>query len=134
MAKLAAYGTLLKKAGVTVAQVSSLSGPNLQAETIDVTTHDSPSAIREFVSGLISAGEISGVLVFDPNQASNIALWNDLVARTSASYTIVFLFTGGVETLTFTAFVTGFGPIEAQPDGAVTATFTLTVSGVPVWS
>jgi hypothetical protein len=134
MAKLAAYGTLLKKAGTTVAQVSSLSGPNMQAATIDVTTHDSPSAVREFVSGLIDSGEIGGQLVFDPNVATNIALWNDLVARTSASYTIVFLFTGGVETLTFTAYVTGFGPIESQPDGAVTASFTLKVSGIPVWS
>ena len=134
MAKLAAYGTLLKKAGVTITQVSSLSGPNLQAETIDVTTHDSPSAIREFVSGLIDGGEITGALVFDPNQATNIALYNDLVARTSASYSIVFPFTGGTETVTFTAYVTGFGPIESQPDGAVTAAFTLKVAGAPVWS
>lgn len=134
MAKLAAYGTLLKKAGVTVAQVSSLSGPNLQAGTIDSTTHDSPSAVREFVSGLIDAGEVGGVVVFDPNLASNIALWNDLIARTSASYTLVFLFTGGVETVTFTAFVTGFGPIAAQIDGMVEAPFTLKVSGVPTWS
>lgn len=134
MAKLAAYGTLLKKAGTTIAQVSSLSGPNLQAETIDVTTHDSASAIREFVSGLIDGGEITGSLVFDPNVATNIGLYNDLVARTSASYTIVYPFTGGVETVTFTAYVTGFGPIEAQPDGAVTAPFTLKVAGAPSWS
>jgi hypothetical protein len=134
MAKLAAYGTLLKKAGTTIAQVASLSGPNLQAETIDVTTHDSPSAIREFVSGLIDGGEVSGSLVFDPNVATNIGLWNDLIARTSASYTIVFLFTGGVETVTFTGYVVGFGPVEAQPEGAVTAPFTIKVAGVPAWS
>src|SRR6185503_8970184 len=100
-----------------IAQISSLSGPNLQAETIDVTTHDSPSAIREFVSGLIDGGEVSGSLVFDPNVATNIGLWNDLIARTSASYTIVFLFTGGIETVTFTGYVVGFGPVEAQPEG-----------------
>jgi predicted secreted protein len=134
MAKLAAYGTQLKKAGTTIAGLASLSGPNLQAETIDVTTHDSPSAIREFVSGLIDAGEIVGSLVFDPNVATNIAVYNDLVSRTSASYSIVFPFTGGVETVTFTAFVTGFGPIEAQPDGAVTAPIKLKVAGAPVWS
>ena len=134
MAKLAAYGTLLKKAGTTIAAVSSLSGPNLQAETIDVTTHDSVNATREFVSGLIDAGEIAGALVFDPNVATHIGLWNDLGARTSASYSIVFLFTGGIETVTFNAYVSGFGPIEAQPDGAVTATFTLKVAAAPTWS
>ena len=134
MAKLAAYGTQLKKAGTTIAALSSLSGPNLQAETIDVTTHDSANAIREFISGLIDGGEISASLVFDPNVATHIALYNDLVARTSASYSIVYPFTGGTETITFTAFVTGFGPIEAQPDGAITAAITLKVAGAPVWS
>jgi predicted secreted protein len=134
MAKLAAYGTQLKKGATTVAAVSSLSGPNLQASTIDVTTHDSVNATREFVSGLIDAGEISAALVFDPNVATHIGLWNDLVARTSASYSIVYPFTGGSETVTFTAFVTGFGPIEAQPDGAITAAITLKVAAAPVWS
>jgi predicted secreted protein len=134
MAKLAAYGTQLKKAGTTIAALSSLSGPNLQASTIDVTSHDSVNATREFVSGLIDAGEISASLIFDPNVATHIALWNDLVARTSASYSIVYPFTGGTETVTFTAFVTGFGPIEAQPDGAITANITLKVAAAPVWS
>ena len=134
MAKLAAYGTQLKKAGTTIAAVSSLSGPDLDAENIDVTTHDSVNATKEFVAGLIDAGEIAGQIVFDPNVATHIALWNDLVARTSASYSIVFPFTGGVETVTFTAFVRHFGPIQAQPNGAVTAPFALKVAGAPVWS
>jgi predicted secreted protein len=134
MAKYAAYGTALKKGATTIAAVSSLSGPNLQADTIDVTTHDSVNATREFVSGLIDAGEVSGALIFDPNVATHIGLWNDLVARTSASYSLVFTFTGGIETCTFTAYVTGFGPIESQPDGAVTAAFTLKVAAAPVWS
>lgn len=134
MAKLAAYGTALRKAGTPIAAVSSLSGPNLQASTIDVTSHDSVNATREFVSGLIDAGEISASLIFDPNVATHIGLWNDLVSRTSASYSIVYPFTGGVETVTFTAFVTGFGPIEAQPDGAITANITLKVAAAPVWT
>lgn len=135
MAKIAAYGTKLRRAGVDVAALSSLSGPNLQAATIDATTHDSPSALREFVSGLIDAGEISGELVFDPNVATHIAMWNDLIARAAVAYTIVFPagFTP-LETVTFNAFVTGLGPIQAQPDGMVTAPFTLKVSGLPTWS
>lgn len=134
MAKVAAYGTQLKRAGTTLVALQSLSGPNLQAETIDVTTHDSASAVREFVAGLIDAGEISGVMVYDPNVASQQQYWTDLLARTTQAYTIVFPHTGGIETVAFNAMVTGFGPIEAQPDGAVTAPFTLKVSGVPTWS
>ena len=113
-----------------IAQISSLSGPNLQASTIDVTTHDSVNATREFVSGLIDAGEFTVGLVFDPNVVTHIALWNDLVARTSASFALHFPTLLGVS-WGFEGFVTGFGPIEAQPDGAVTTTATIKLSGAP---
>jgi len=113
-----------------IAQISSLSGPNLQASTIDVTTHDSVNATREFVSGLIDAGEFTVGLVFDPNVVTHIALWNDLVARTSASFALHFPTLLGVS-WGFEGFVTGFGPIEAQPDGAITTTATIKLSGAP---
>jgi len=113
-----------------IAQISSLSGPNLQASTIDVTTHDSVNATREFVSGLIDAGEFTVGLVFDPNVVTHIALWNDLVARTSASFALHFPTLLNVS-WGFEGFVTGFGPIEAQPDGAITTTATIKLSGAP---
>jgi hypothetical protein len=113
-----------------IAQISSLSGPNLQAETIDVTTHDSVNAVREFVSGLIDAGEFTVGLVFDPNVVTHTAMWNDLVARTSASFALHFPTLLGVS-WGFEGYVTGFGPIEAQPDGAITTTTTIKLSGAP---
>jgi hypothetical protein len=113
-----------------IAQVSSLSGPNLQADTIDVTTHDSVNATREFVSGLIDAGEFTVGLIFDPNVVTHTAMWNDLVARTSASFGLHFP-TLLAMSWGFEGFVTGFGPIEAQPDGAVTTTVTIKLSGAP---
>lgn len=124
-------GTGFVTALTDIAQISSLSGPNLQAETIDVTTHDSVSAIREFVSGLIDPGEFTVGLVFDPNVATQIALYNDLVARTGPlSFALHFPTLLGVS-WGFEGFVTGFGPIEAQPDGAITTTVTIKISGVP---
>jgi len=113
-----------------IAQISSLSGPNMQAETIDVTTHDSPSAIREFVSGLIDAGEMTVGLVFDPNVVTQKAIFDDLVARTQAMGFGFFFPTLLAVTWGFEGIVTGFGPIEAQPDGAVTATCTIKLTGV----
>lgn len=113
-----------------IAQISSLSGPNLQASTIDVTTHDSVNATREFVSGLIDAGEFAVGLIYDPNIVTHLALWNDLVARTNASLALHF------PTLLnmswgFEGYVTGFGPIEAQPDGAITANITIKLASAP---
>jgi hypothetical protein len=113
-----------------IAQISSLSGPNLQADTIDVTTHDSVNATREFVSGLIDAGEFTVGLIFDPNVVTHTAMWNDLVARTSASFALHFP-TLLAMSWGFEGYVTGFGPIEAQPDGAVTTTVTMKLSGAP---
>ena len=123
-------GTGVVTALTDIAQISSLSGPNLQAETIDVTTHDSVNATREFVSGLIDAGEFTVGLIFDPNVVTHIALWNDLVARTSASFALHFP-TLLAMSWGFEGYVTGFGPIEAQPDGAITTTATIKLSGAP---
>lgn len=114
-----------------IAQVASLSGPNMQAETIDVTTHDSPSAVREFVAGLIDPGEFTAGLVFDPNLATHIGLWNDLVARTVAVSFALYFPTLLNVSWGFEGQITGMGPIEASPDGAVTTTATIKISGVP---
>lgn len=123
-------GTGFVTALTDIAQISSLSGPNLQADTIDVTTHDSVSATKEFVSGLIDAGEFTAGLIFDPNLATHIALFNDLVARTSASFALHFPTLLGLS-WGFEGYVTGFGPVEAQPDGAITTTVTIKLSGAP---
>jgi hypothetical protein len=69
-------------------------------------------------------------LIFDPNVVTHIAMWNDLVARTSASFALHFP-TLLAMSWGFEGFVTGFGPIEAQPDGAVTTTVTMKLSGAP---
>lgn len=115
-----------------LAQVSSLSGPNLQAQTIDVTTHDSPSAVREFVAGLIDPGEFSGELVFDPNLATHMAAWTGLLARTNpVSFALIFPTTLAYS-IGFEGQFTGLGPVQAQPDTAVTAGFTVKISGLPV--
>ncbi len=64
MAGFSAYGTILRidtniGHGRLIAELTNISGPSISVDTIDVTTHDSPGAFREFVAGLIDAGEIS---------------------------------------------------------------------------
>src|SRR4030042_6561402 len=70
MTKLAAYGTLLKRGGVTVAQVSNISGPGLSLDTEDVTTHDSTSGFEEVVGTILRSGEVALDLVYDPSAAT----------------------------------------------------------------
>jgi predicted secreted protein len=133
MAKMSAFGTLLKRGSTTIAQVQSISGPGLALDTDDVTSHDSTGGWEEVVGTVLRSGEISLDLVYDPNAAThkNAAggLIADLVSRTAQTYNLVFPSSPAV-TWTFTALVTGFEP-DAPHDGALTATATMKVTGQP---
>lgn len=133
MANYAAFGTLLKIAGTTVAGVTNIGGPGLTLETIDVTNHSSTSAWREFVGGLKDGGEISVDIVFDPVAATHKnasgGLLYLLTTRASASFTITFPDTGAT-VWTFTAFVTSFEVGAPVADG-LTASVTLKITGAP---
>ncbi len=64
MAGFSAYGTILRidtniGHGRLIAELTNIGGPSISVDTIDVSSHDSPNAFREFVAGLIDAGEIS---------------------------------------------------------------------------
>lgn len=133
MANYAAFGTLLKLGGTTIAGVTNLSGPGLTLETIDVTNHSSTSAYREFVGGLKDGGEIGVDIVFDPAAATHKnasgGLLYLLTTRASGSFSITFP-DSGATVWSFTAFVTAFEP-GAPVEDAMTASVTLKITGAP---
>lgn len=133
MAKYAAFGTLFKRSGTTIANVSNISGPGLSLDTEDVTSHDSTGGWEEVVATILRSGEVTVDLVYDPNAATHKyaagGLLHDLAQRTAVTYSIVFSSTPAV-TWEFSAFVTGFEP-SAAVDGALTASVTLKLTGQP---
>lgn len=133
MANYAAYGSLLKLSGTTVAGVTNIGGPGLTLETIDVTNHSSASAWREFVGGLKDGGEVSLDIVFDPAETTHKnasgGLLYLLTTRASGSFSLTFSDTGGT-VWSFTAFVTSFEPGAPVADG-LTAAVTLKITGAP---
>ena len=133
MTKYAAFGTLFKRSGTTIAQVAGISGPGLSADTEDVTTHDSTAAWEEHVVTILRSGEVSLDLEYDPAAATHKyasgGLLYDLVSRTAQTFSIVFSDTGNT-TWSFSAFVTGFEP-SAPHDGALTASVKLKLTGQP---
>ena len=133
MAKYSAFGTLLKRGGVTIAQVTNIAGPGISLDTQDVTSHDSTAGWEEVVGTILRSGEVKLDLVYDPNAATHKwaagGLLSDLVLRTATAYTLVFPSTAAV-TWAFNAFVTGFEP-SAAVDGALTASATLKITGAP---
>lgn len=132
MAKYSAFGTSLKRIATVIGQVTNIGGPSESMDTLDVTSHDSAGAWREFVGGLLDAGEVSVDLVFDPDNAGQISVRNDLVGRVPVSYVITFPDVSPA-TVTFNALVTGFEP-DAPVDGDLSASVTLKATGAPVWA
>jgi predicted secreted protein len=121
-------GTLLKREGVTIAEVRSISGPSMQAETIDVTNMDS-GGWREFITSLKDAGEVSFDVNFLPAGTTHLALLQDFVDSVISEYSLVWT-DAGTSTWTFDGLVTSFQPSAAIAD-ALTASVTIKVSGAP---
>jgi len=127
MAKYGAYGAILKKGVTTIAAIRDISGPSLSLDTIDVTTHDSTGAWREFIAGLKDGGEVSLELVFDPDDATQKTLRDDLIARTVNAYSITLTDTSPT-VIGFSALVTDFEPSMGVED-ELSASATLKVTG-----
>lgn len=135
MAGIDAFGTqLLRGDGGTpeiftaIANVTSISGPGLSRETIDVTAHDSPDGWMEFLGGLKDAGEVSADINYDPSKHDTlVADFDDDEPR---NYQLVF---PDSTTWSIQAILTGFEP-EAPYDDKLAASLTFKVTGKPTLS
>ena len=135
----AAFGTLLKlgdgggsEAFATIAEVKNIKGPKLKMDTIEVTSHSSTSAFREFIAGLLDGGEVTFDMNWLPANATQsyaAGVLRDMYNRTKRNFQLVFP-SASPTTWTFAAYVTGFEP-DAAVDGALMASLTLRLTGVP---
>ncbi len=55
----AAFSSSLFISGVAVAELTSIGGPGLSGDTIDLSNHQSTARARHFVAGMIDGGEVS---------------------------------------------------------------------------
>lgn len=135
MAKYDAFGTVLYKgtsgAGTAYAQVASISGPSLSADTHDVTNHASINAWEEVVVGILRSGEIAMDIIYDPATATHKnasgGLLFDFLARVPITLTLVFPDAAATE-WTFSAVITAFEP-DMPVDGSLGASVTFKPTG-----
>lgn len=135
MPGLNAFGTELQRGdGATsaevftaIANVTSIKGPELSRDTIDVTAHNSTDAWMEFVGSLKDGGEVSVDVNYDPSLHD--VLIGDFDDDAPRNYKIAFPVTPAV-TWAFKALLTGFSA-EAPYDDKLAASLTLKVSGKP---
>jgi len=131
-----AFGTLLQcdfgSGYTTIAEVTDLSGPALKLDDTEVTSHDSPDGWKEFIGGLLEAGEISVSINYVPTDSTHDAstgLISLMINRSVGAFQIVFP-DGASTTWTFNALVTAFEPSEPTDD-KLSADVTLKISGKP---
>ena len=129
----AGVGTVFKRASsdssgalfATLAEVVSISGPNMSRSTIDVTSLDSTGGYKEFIASFRDAGEVSLELNF--TRDTYLTLKTDFESSTRKAYQIVLSDTGAT-TFEFSGLVTALG-MAVPMDDKVQATATVKISG-----
>lgn len=125
-----AKGTILqKKTGETfdtIANIMSITPPNMQRDALETTKHNDEDRWRTFLPGLINPGEVSLSVTYDPNDTTHDFL-SELNSPTVSDYKIVLPVAVGEE-FAFKAFLTSFEQ-TAEVDGLQGADVTLKLSG-----
>lgn len=139
-AAISGYGTLLKRGDggspetfSTVGEVRSMSGPSMETDEIDVTTHSSAAAgaFKEFIMGLIDAGSIDFDTNYVPSDPTHIGLRNDFLNRTKRNWQIVL--PGAIQTISFAGYVKSM-PFEFPVDDAIMQKISIRCTGAPTFS
>ncbi len=126
-----AYGTILKRNGVSIANVTNLSPPPLSREMYEATQHDGPGW-DEYLPGLLRGGQVSldiDLVLTDATHSYAAGLIKDMVDGTLQSFSLEWPDVG-VTTWSFSAYVANFTP-AAPTAGKLTATVILQISGQP---
>jgi len=129
------HGTQFQRGGLLVGdpfsnimEVISFDSPDEQGDDIEVSHFESPDKIKEYIRGMIEAGEASISVNWNPTvYASHSSLRSDKEDGLLRYYR--FILPGAMETITFRAYVKGLKR-NADPNGAVTADVSFKVSTI----
>jgi len=113
---------------VDVAEVTSITWPGYSRDAIDATNMASPDQFREYIPGLMDAGEVTIEMNYVPNHADVIIA--ALTAATAGQFKIT---AANGANVVFTAIVTAYQP-QAPVDDKMTASATFKITGKPTWA
>jgi predicted secreted protein len=137
-AAVPAKGTVLKvgdgggsEVFTAIGEGLTITGPNYSHTPTDVTNHDSPSFMQEFIAGMRSAGEITieanYVVGATPQQVGLLA---DLIAGTKRNFKLVRP-AQTTETVSFSAFVKSC-TVDHPYNGKLGWKASFQITGLPV--
>lgn len=121
----AGVGTTLQMGTETIAEINSITGPNMTRNQIDVTNLDSISGYREFITGFRDGGELTLSMNFTRDSYDDflVAFQDD-----APKEFIITLPDTGATTFTFSGLVTRLG-MAIPLDDKVTSDVTIKISG-----
>ena len=106
----------------------TITGPEMEADAVEVTDHDSTDGWREYIGGLKNAGELGFKVNWDPAVTQH----DDFVAQLGKTLLWKITFPDGSSTVTFSGVLTGYVP-DVPLDDRMTAEITIQASGKPTW-
>jgi len=125
------YGTSFSIYGgstyTAVAEVTNITWPGYTRDAVDATNMASPNEFREFIPGLMDAGEVTIEMNFIPSASDVI-----LAALTAGTGQFKIAAASGVN-IVFSAIVTAFTP-QAPLEDKMSASATFKITGKPVWA
>jgi predicted secreted protein len=123
-----ALGTKILVGANSVADLTSIGGMDLSADTLETTTLDSVDGYRTFIQGLKDAGEVSTSGYFNVGDTNGqVALYNAFNTGALIPFTILFPFGAS---WTFNGIVTGIST-GSELEELVSFEATIKVSGKP---
>ena len=127
---ISSIGALLRKhiSGSTwasVGEITTLTGPNMSRESIDVTSLASTGGYREYISGLRTPGTLTFTMNF--NRTDYDTMKADFDAETAQDYELI-LPDDDNTSLEFSAFVTDL-PLNLDPGAQITCNVTFQITG-----
>jgi len=98
------HGTTLAIGGSAVGQIISISGPNMTRDSIEITNMGSTNKWREFIPGMLDAGECTADVVYDGTAVATFLAAQ--LTQTAQTITVTFPDTG---TWAASGFLTSLG-------------------------
>jgi Lambda phage tail tube protein, TTP len=112
----------------TVLDVMDLSAPGISLDTEELTNHSQTDFYRKFGGTLLDAGEVSATVLYDPANATHVALVTDIQARTLRNFLMEFPGATTNARWSFSGFITQFQP-ETPTDAHLKASITIKITG-----
>jgi len=107
----------------------TVKGPEMTADAVDVTDHDSADGWKEYIGGLKDGGEVGYKINWDPADSQH----DTLVAAVGEKKYWKITFPDGTSTATFQGVMTKYAP-EMPLDDKMTAEIGIKVSGKVTWA